>query len=112
MRGSGGKFGLLLLPGFQSLVGEKLEGEREGEVKVFKHGRNWAHHKGEQAIDGTGRTLAVTKGAIDLCVYLHFRRTKIINSRGNCEPMSWVKIMSSYTNSLLYANMKMHMWQW
>ena len=51
----------------------------EGKRKI---GRKWAHHQVEQAIDGEGRILAGAKGAIEVCVYLHSRRTKIIRFRG------------------------------
>ena len=58
-----------------------MEGEGEGEGKG-EYGRNWAHRKGEQVTDGKGRMLAGAKGAIELCVYSRFRRTRIIGLRG------------------------------
>lgn len=56
-----------------------MEGEGEGKGE---YGRNWAHHKGEQVTDAKGRRLAGAKGAIELCVYSHFRRTRMISLRG------------------------------
>ena len=69
---------------------------------------------------GKGGHWQEAKGAIELCVHLRFRKRKIIGFRGlfarianRCISLtlvgirsSWSRTVSSYTNLILYGNMK------